>query len=913
MRKSLLNSLLLTAMLAASHDASAQLSKNPDKFLGNITTSYQVDYGNEPFYTLWNQITPENESKWASVEGTRNSFNWGFDGAYKYAVNHGFPFKFHCLVWGSQYPSWIESLTPEQRYKEVVEWMDAVKAKYPDLPLIDVVNEAVEGHQQGTHFFIEALGGTGKTGYDWIIKAFELAHERWPDAILIYNDFNTFQWQKNEFITLVRTLRDAGAPIDAYGCQSHDLTDMSASSFKSAMTEIQNALKMPMYSTEYDIGTSDDALQLQRYKEQIPYIWEAEYCAGITLWGYIYGKTWTTDGNSGIIKNGKDRPAMKWLREYMATDAAKNAKGPFKNFKKEASLYVGPANGSLNVEINKPVKVRIRASLRTKTIDHIDFYVNNVKVSAPVKDPENEGVYYVEYTPTTLGKFNLKAVLVDTEGTEYERLSSFTANNPRGTFKGEITVPGVIEAENFDTGADGIAFHDSDTKREGDGASYRSNGGGVDVVKMNGGYGIGYTAAGEWMEYTVNVKEAGLYSFDVYASSGAENSTISFDLSDGNSLTALAGPINIPCIETGNWDNYRTVHGRFVTELKEGSQVIRVTINNAGCNLDKFTLTRLVQNPDMNVKVSSSSTPAYVDEYTTLKVNVTSDTSKVAYVNIYADNVFLGKLTGDTYEYNYKPTVKGTVAITAIAVDEYGQESNIGKLNLSVNIKRGPYKSLTLPGTIEVEYFDKGGEGISFHDSDSQNEGDASRSDGEGVDLVKANGGTVLGYTAVDEWLEYTVNVTEAGIYKYEAVVSSGATGSGFNISLHDTSRKQILAKVSVPQTADGSWDTYKTVSGELSKSLTAGQHIILLTITGANCNIDKIKFTCVVPDGIKQVTDGKATYAVYTTSGVYVGQFSVDGDTDFAGKLRQLTRRNGVYVLKNKSTGDSRLIKTAE
>ena len=95
------------------------------------------------------------------------------------------------------------------------------------------------------------------------------------------------------------------------------------------MNEIQSALKMPMYSTEYDIGTSDDALQLQRYKEQIPFMWEADYVAGITLWGYIYGRTWTTDGNSGIIKDGKDRPAMDWLRTYMASEEAKTAKSRF--------------------------------------------------------------------------------------------------------------------------------------------------------------------------------------------------------------------------------------------------------------------------------------------------------------------------------------------------------------------------------------------------------------------------------------------------------------------------------------------------------------------------------------------------------------------------------------------------------
>ena len=46
--------------------ANAQLSSNADKFLGNITTRYNVDAGGgvDPFYKLWNQITCENESKW---------------------------------------------------------------------------------------------------------------------------------------------------------------------------------------------------------------------------------------------------------------------------------------------------------------------------------------------------------------------------------------------------------------------------------------------------------------------------------------------------------------------------------------------------------------------------------------------------------------------------------------------------------------------------------------------------------------------------------------------------------------------------------------------------------------------------------------------------------------------------------
>ena len=124
--------------------ANAQLSSNPDKFLGNITTSYNVDYGNEKFYTLWNQITPENESKWSSIEGNNDGWNWGgCDNAYNYAKKHNFPFKFHCLIWGAQYPGWLDKLSTEKQYEEIVEWMDAVMSHPEDEAIIKAVREKV--------------------------------------------------------------------------------------------------------------------------------------------------------------------------------------------------------------------------------------------------------------------------------------------------------------------------------------------------------------------------------------------------------------------------------------------------------------------------------------------------------------------------------------------------------------------------------------------------------------------------------------------------------------------------------------------------------------------------------------------------------------------------------------------------
>ena len=859
-------SILTIIALFSGMNVSAQLSSNKDKFLGNITTEYNVDWGKEKFYTLWNQITCENESKWDAIEGSRRgSFNFsGADKAYNYAKLHNFPFKYHTFIWGGQYPNWLNSLSKEEQYKAIEEMMDAVKKHYPDLPLIDVVNEAVPGHNPAP--YKAALGGDGKTGYDWIIKAFEMAHERWPDAILIYNDYNTFQYQRTQFIDLVRTLRDAGAPIDAYGCQSHDLTDMNVTDFKKAMDEIQNALKMPMYSTEYDIGTKDDNLQLQRYKEQIPYMWEKDYCAGITLWGYIYGKTWTTDGNSGIIKqDGKDRPAMTWLREYMASDAAKNAKSPFPGMKKEASVYVKPA--AIAVTKGEAVPVTVRARLRTKTIERVEFYVNNKLLTTMTEEP-----YTTEFTPENPGKYNLKAIVYATDGTSYERLSGVTAYNPRAPFKDEVAeIPGTIEAENFDTGADGMSFHDSDTNVEGDG-NYRTNGGGVDIVKGNGGYAIGYTNSGEWLEYTVNVKEAGTYEYDAVVSSGANNSSFSIALNNDEGLTQLTNSIAVPCLKSNDWNTYSTLHGRLSVPLEAGKQIIRINITGSSCNIDKIKFQRIDVDQKIKVSITADPAPATVSEQTTIAVNASSTTSTIAKVNVYVNDVLLKSIKSAPFETQYKPTAKGTYKVTAEAVDADGKISKLVNYNLTVNNKRSAYKSVTIPGIVEAENFDRGGEGLTFHDSDSNDEAKSGyRSDNEGVDIKKAsNGGYVLGWTSQNEWYEYTVDVKQEGQYTCDAVVSSGVTNSGFNVGIVENGKVTNLWRMSVPQTGNNSWDTYKTISNTTLKELKEGKQIIRISIFGANCDIDKIELKCVVATGINEMNANGADSngAIYNLSG---------------------------------------------
>ena len=540
----------------------AQVSQNPNKFLGNITTSYNVDAGGgvPAFYKLWNQITCENESKWSSVEGSRGNFNWGCDKAFNYAKQHNFTYKFHALVWGAQYPGWLENLTPSERYAAYVNWFDHVKAKYNTLPMIDVVNEAVGNHQPGNPMVKESLGGGGKTGYDWLIKAFEMAYERWPDAILIYNDYNSIRWDLDNYITLVQTLRDAGAPIDAYGNQAHELSGISADELSNNLQKQQNALKMPMFITEYDIASTDDSYQENCYKQQIPIMWEAPYCAGVTLWGYVYGKTWTDNGKgySGIYKDGAERPAMTWLKEYMATDAAKTAVGPFPGTKKEASIYIRPA--AMKVAKGDVLPIKVRARLATKTIQQVDFYVNDELVKTMTEEP-----YIVEYAANTTGEKVTKAVVTATDGSTYERYGRFSVQ--RGTKRSPYNdvvpqLPGTIDVTEFDEGLSGVVYN-------------------------NASRSLATTKDGQWMEYTVDVQEDGYYLMDAEVASTKTGGMFHLAEYSLDNLIYFTDFTDVP--NTGGTSTYQSVRCPLKEYLTAGRHVFTLLIDKGGFYIKNLT------------------------------------------------------------------------------------------------------------------------------------------------------------------------------------------------------------------------------------------------------------------------------------------------------------------------------------
>jgi endo-1,4-beta-xylanase len=284
------------------------------KFVGNITTGNSVDPTGRKFSTYWDQITPENAGKWGSVQRSATAaLDWTrLDPIYDYAQKNNIIFKQHVFVWGSQQPS--GTLTEA----DVKKWMSEFCKRYPKTALIDVVNEPPP---HTTPSYANAIGGGTNGDWKWIINAFTWAREACPNAVLILNDYNNIEYadQNQHFIDIAKKVKAAGAPLDALGVQAHALDDVSTNTMKMLMTKMHDDTGLPVYVTEYDIDMADDAQQLAKYQEHMSFFLDTDWVPGVTLWGWIHGRTWVP--NSGLIKDGQPRPAMTWLMQELGRPA----------------------------------------------------------------------------------------------------------------------------------------------------------------------------------------------------------------------------------------------------------------------------------------------------------------------------------------------------------------------------------------------------------------------------------------------------------------------------------------------------------------------------------------------------------------------------------------------------------------
>jgi beta-glucanase (GH16 family) len=158
---------------------------------------------------------------------------------------------------------------------------------------------------------------------------------------------------------------------------------------------------------------------------------------------------------------------------------------------------------------------------------------------------------------------------------------AFAVEGPYGGTPAPI--PGTVQAENYDTGGQGVAYNV--TSVNGTANNYRPDGVDLEVTTdTGGGHNLGWTAAGQWFKYTVNVTSAGTYAVTFrVAAINAVTDALHISNSSGSNLTV---DISVPA--TGAWQSWTNVTATFT--LPAGQQILTFNQDHPGWNINYFSV-----------------------------------------------------------------------------------------------------------------------------------------------------------------------------------------------------------------------------------------------------------------------------------------------------------------------------------
>lgn len=115
--------------------------------------------------------------------------------------------------------------------------------------------------------------------------------------------------------------------------------------------------------------------------------------------------------------------------------------------------------------------------------------------------------------------------------------------NGSGVFDVFKPVPGDIQAIHYNTGGEGVGYHDLTTSNTGDATDQNVRNDNVDISKnSNGGFHVNAIQSGEWYKYNANVRSTGIYNIAIRYMSA--NATSQLKISQGE--TDLTGTITLP-------------------------------------------------------------------------------------------------------------------------------------------------------------------------------------------------------------------------------------------------------------------------------------------------------------------------------------------------------------------------------
>ncbi len=419
-------------------------------------------------------------------------------------------------------------------------------------------------------------------------------------------------------------------------------------------------------------------------------------------------------------------------------------------------------------------------------------------------------------------------------------------------------ISGVIEAESFSAST------------------------GVSTTTNNSITYVNDMQSGDWLAYNVNILNTDIYDFEFVYATESTNAEIGVMIDNATVFDSFALP------QTANSTDFQSSI-KLSVPLTKGLHVLRINVQNGGVNLDKVKVNFLLPLQDPIFITPGSEDNILPGNDVEVEASIALDADDIASVDLFINNVLVRSISSAPFTWGFdgqndvilENITEGDYELKLVLTDT-GNRTAQTVINITSNdFPTRPYNNIihTIPGVIQFEDYDTGGEGLAFSDTTPGNlNGDGVYRTGSGEDVDIDLGGTGFIMTGLvgNEYTRYTVDVTETGTYEmlinYRTLSNTSKPFEAFIRSRNLTSSTTLFKAPSgstttgIRRITDGSGATvfgdYKTETF----SLTEGKWVLELKIPqgGAGPSYDYVTINKVDALSVKDLEKTNQNLKVY-------------------------------------------------
>ncbi len=398
-------------------------------------------------------------------------------------------------------------------------------------------------------------------------------------------------------------------------------------------------------------------------------------------------------------------------------------------------------------------------------------------------------------------------------------------------------IPGVIYMSDFDLGRNGFAYNDPQTATYhvttgnftawNNGWVYRNDGIDIEHCSDNintNGYNVGWLDEGEWMKYSVDVLEEGLYDVHIRASASGFDGSFALDANHAR----LSHPVYVP--NTNGYQNWTSVNLDSVV-ITSDVESIRFVNQGSEYNISSLEFVKIGETTDIDARFEYGKTRS--------KTSISIDISKpIEEIDLSAANDFTLNINGSPF------------SIVDIELDPTNNRKILLYPEIELHHSFGIWASYTgntilaedgtsllaftnrpidnqlefehrIPGKIEAEDF-RFQSGIELEDCQD------------------IGGGLNIGYLDNGDFAEYLVDVEASAIYNLTVRAASDISGGTLAFEL-ENSDGVLIPIGSINTTNTGGWQNWEDFSTNFQ--VPEGSYILRMKIVGNQFNVNWFEF----------------------------------------------------------------------